>query len=92
MIDEAPEPNESTLIYHKSTWVRAKYAGMFSSEIELGDEISRRQRLGYIAEPFGQEEFEILSPRAARVIGLNYAPVVHKGDALMHIAYESKEI
>jgi len=92
MIDSAPEPSEPATIYHKSTWIRAKYAGLFNSEIELGDEIKRRQKLGHIAEPFGHEEFEIFSPRAARVIGLNYAPVMHKGDALMHIAYESKEI
>ena len=92
MIDYAPELTEPTVIYHKSTWIRAKFAGMFSAEIELGEEITKRQKLGYIAEPFGHEEFEVLSPRAARVIGLNYSPVVHKGDALMHIAYESKEI
>ncbi len=88
MIDEAPEQNEPSEIYLKSDWLRAKYAGLFVSIAELGQDIKRKEKLGHIAEPFGHEEFEIFSTRSARIIGLNYSPVVHKGDALMHIAYD----
>ncbi len=91
MIEEAPLPNEETVIYLKSDWLRAKYAGMFSSYVELGQEISHKQKIGHIAEPFGHEEFEIFATRNARVIGVNNAPVVHKGDALIHYAYEIKK-
>src|SRR5690606_38554962 len=39
MIDVAPEPKEETKIYLKSDWLRAKYAGLFSSTVKLGEEI-----------------------------------------------------
>lgn len=90
MIEEAPEPNEETKIYLKSDWLRAKYAGLFSTNLILGQEIKSKQKLGLIAEPFGHEEFEIFGTRNARVIGLNNAPVVHKGDALLHYAFNIK--
>lgn len=91
MINEAPEPNEETIIYLKSDWLRAKYAGLFSSNVEIGDEIKIKQKIGYIAEPFGHEEFEVIATRNARVIGVNNSPVVHKGDALIHFAYDVKK-
>lgn len=86
MIDSAPEPNETT-IYHKSTWVRARYAGLFQQKMELGEEVNKRQVLGHISDPFGNEWFKVVSPQTGRIIAINNAPVVHKGDALLHIGY-----
>lgn len=89
MIDSAPEPNKYE-VFQKTTWVRAKYAGLFSSKVELGDNVKKRQVLGHINDPFGQEWFKSISPQNGRVIGLNYTPVVHKGDAIIHLAYNLK--
>lgn len=86
MREDAPEPND-TDIYQKSTWVRARYAGLFQQKMELGDEVNKRQVLGHISDPFGREWFKVVSPQSGRIIALNNAPVVHKGDALLHIAY-----
>lgn len=86
MREEAPEANEPD-VYQKSTWVRARYAGLFQQKIQLGDHVKKRQVLGHISDPFGHEWFKIISPQTGRIIGLNNAPVVHKGDALLHIAY-----
>lgn len=85
MLKEAPKSIE-TNIYNKSYWSRATYAGLFYPKIQLGNEIKKNQILGHITDPFGQETFKIKSRRTGRVIGLNYNPVVHKGDALLHIA------
>lgn len=85
MRSKAPEENE-TEIFQKSAWVRARYAGLFQPLIQLGDTIKKRQHIGKITDPFGFESFKIISPNDGRVIGLNYSPVVHKGDAIMHIA------
>lgn len=85
---DAPKPIRETEIYRKTTWVRAKYAGLFRPKIELGDQVKQRQTLGYITDPYGNEQFKFVCPHEGRVIGLNYAPVVHKGDALLHLAYE----
>jgi predicted deacylase len=86
MRDSAPEAND-TDIYQKSTWVRARYAGLFQQKMELGEEVNKRQVLGHISDPFGKEWFKVVSPRNGRIIALNNAPVVHKGDALLHLAY-----
>ncbi len=87
MKNEAPEPN-STETYSKSSWVRARYAGLFQSKVKLGDKVKSKQVLGHITDPYGNEWYKAVSPNSGRVIGLNYAPVVHKGDALMHLAYK----
>ncbi len=81
-----------TEIYGKSSWVRANYAGLFHPKIELGDIIKKNQLLGRITDPFGNEIFNIKSRHIGRVIGLNYNPVVHKGDAILHIATHLQEI
>jgi len=88
MKEEAPEADHDTEIYKKTTWVRAKYAGLFNPKIELGDKVEKQQILGHITDPYGNERFKSVCPNSGRVIGLNYAPVVHKGDALLHLAYE----
>lgn len=88
MKEEAPEPNHKTEIYRKSTWVRAKYAGLFKPKIELGEKVKKRQVLGHITDPYGNERFKSICPHEGRIISLNYAPVVHKGDALLHLAYD----
>ena len=89
MIESAPEPNE-TEVYYKSTWVRAKYAGLFQSRVRIGDHVKKRQVLGYVTDPFGRERFKTICTQTGRVIGLNNSPVVHKGDALIHIAYNKQ--
>lgn len=88
MKKDAPKPDYETEIYPKSTWVRAKYAGLFQAKIKLGEKVGQRQVLGHITDPYGNERFKSVCPYDGRVIGLNYAPVVHKGDALLHLAYK----
>lgn len=87
MKEKAPGAGHETEIYHSSSWVRAKYAGLFQAKIELGEEVSKKQILGHVTDPYGNERFKSICPQDGRIIGLNYAPVVHKGDALLHIAY-----
>lgn len=91
MKSRAPEGHGSE-IYHKSGWLRARYAGLFTAEIETGTVVKKGQKLGRITDPFGYEVFRVIASRAGRVIGLNNSPVVHKGDALLHIAYEHEEM
>ncbi len=88
MKEGAPQPIQETKTYRKTTWVRAKYAGLFRPQIELGDKVKKRQVLGHVNDPYGNEQFKFTCPHDGQVIGLNYAPVVHKGDALLHLAYE----
>jgi len=87
---EAPEQSDRSRILMKSTWLRARRPGLFHAEVELGDGIKKNQKVGFISDPFGEENFPVKASRSGYVIGLNNAPVVHKGDALMHIGYQEK--
>ncbi len=87
MIDKIITKQEhKTEVYSNSVWARAPLAGLFTPKIELGDIIKKRQLLGAITDPFGIESDKVKSRHDGRVIGLNYSPIVHKGDAIMHIA------
>lgn len=85
MIKEAPKPHSSE-IYENSGWIRASFAGLYHSKIKLGDVIEKGKNLGTITDPFGNEKKILKSKYEGRVIGFNNCPVVHKGDALLHIA------
>ena len=86
MIDEAPVSNP-TLIKRKSTWIRAKNAGLFLPEFKLGSNVEKKQILGYINDPFGDRKTKVVFSGSGVIIGQNNNPIVHKGDALIHIAY-----
>ncbi len=86
MRNNSQEPLMKTSIYEKSSWLRANYAGIFNPKIKLGDTVKPRQIIGRITDPYGNESFKVINRNAGRVIGLNYSPVVHKGDAVLHIA------
>ncbi len=77
---------EKPQIFNKSSWVRAASAGMFHSGLSLGERVAKKDILGFISDPYGKERITIKSPRAGFLMGINKASVVHKGDALVHIA------
>jgi predicted deacylase len=73
-------------IARSSTWVRATASGILSSKVPLGAKVSTGSKLGEIADPFGEHETEVLCPESGVVIGRLNLPLVHKGDALFHVA------
>ncbi|MDH5379902.1 MAG: succinylglutamate desuccinylase/aspartoacylase family protein [Cyclobacteriaceae bacterium] len=85
MIDDAPHPLVKNTIIRNSSWVRAKVSGMFTSSVESGQQVKRNQLLGYITDTFGDYKKPVKSPAAGYVIGLNNNPLVHQGDAIMHL-------
>lgn len=86
MISEAPEPNNSK-VFNNSTWIRTKNAGLFIPKADLGEELNKRQVLGLIKDPYGELNSRVIAPHDGMIIGLNNCPVVNKGDALLHYAY-----
>jgi predicted deacylase len=79
------EPAKLPVLCLKTSWVRAKVAGLFHSQITLGEYIQKDQIIGSIADPYGRMSVRIKAPRAGYVIGLNRMPVVNQGDALLHL-------
>ncbi|MDX1671955.1 MAG: succinylglutamate desuccinylase/aspartoacylase family protein [Balneolaceae bacterium] len=90
MRSEAPAGSEPE-VYQKTTWIRARYSGLFLPKVLLGEHVDKQQLLGVITDPFGRESFRTLSTKKGRVIGINNAPVVNKGDALLHIAFQPND-
>tara|TARA_R110000868_G_scaffold304437_27_gene565495 strand:+ start:5746 stop:6687 length:942 start_codon:yes stop_codon:yes gene_type:complete len=86
MRSEAPTSLETKTL-RKSSWVRAKNAGLFSPDFELGSEIKKKETLGYINDPFGGRKTKVVFSEDGVIIGQNNNPIVHKGDALIHIAF-----
>ncbi|MHA7099109.1 succinylglutamate desuccinylase/aspartoacylase family protein [Roseivirga pacifica] len=85
MRERAPVADRKPITVKNSSWVRAKNSGIFHTLIAYGDEVHKNQIVGYISDPFGASKSRIKSPANGYVIGLNHNPIVHQGDAIMHI-------
>lgn len=89
MIDWAPDPKEANIVIWSSSWVRAKTAGLFQSNVKLGDKVAKHQWVGTITDPFGDFKEKLKCTQPGYVIGLNNNPVINAGDALMHIGIDN---
>jgi predicted deacylase len=69
-----------------TAWVRAPESGVFRSASPLGAYLYAGQRMGLVADPFGDGELEVRAPYDGLVIGRSRLPIVHQGDALFHLA------
>ena len=70
--------------------VRARRSGVLRLQVELGDHVERKQTLGVIGDTFGDRVSTIRAPFGGVVLGVARHPLVHRGDAVVHVAaYES---
>jgi hypothetical protein len=76
---------EAPVEINKTTWVRARRSGIFRAEIELGQRVSKKDRLGLIADAMGENQIVVKSSQAGLVIGLTKNPLVNQGDAIVHV-------
>jgi hypothetical protein len=74
------------IVAKSTSWVRAPASGILRTQIPLGGKIAAKQKIGEIADPFDEHESAGISPVAGIVIGRMDLPLVHNGDALIHIA------
>lgn len=74
------------LVARSNTWIRAPISGILRTNVPLGGQISQGAKIGEIADPFGEDEANVLSPVSGIVIGRINIPLVHQGDALFHMA------
>ncbi len=88
MLNGEPPPPENTLLFRKTTWVRAPRAGMFLWYKCSGHRTYKGEVLGVINDPYGEGTVKVTAPRDGYLVGHNNAPVVSQGDALFHMGYE----
>ncbi len=87
MLDDCAPALEQTITCLKSSWVRAKNAGLWRCDVKLGSYVKKNQLIGSITDPYGQMEVQLKAPAVGYVIGLNNMPVINQGDALLHMAF-----
>ena len=78
----APEVAES----RRSGWVRSRGTGLLHLEIDLGQPVGKGDRLGGLFDGFGKRVRLVHADRDGLVIGHTTAPVVNRGDAVVHLA------
>jgi len=80
-------PKSEPMLADSTSWVRAPVSGILQMEAPLGARVVKNARIGIIADPFGDQEEVIHSPVSGMVIGRLDLPLVHRGDAVIHIAH-----
>jgi uncharacterized protein len=86
-IPRQARPKTEPMIADSTSWVRAPVSGILQMEAPLGARVIKNARIGIIADPFGNQEEVIHSPVSGMVIGRLDLPLVHRGDAVIHIAH-----
>jgi len=89
--DQEPETPYTTLVSRSSSWVRARASGILQLDVELGDLVEEGRRLGGISDTLGRRIRLVHADRAGIVVGLNRAPLVNVGDAVVHVAAVNEE-
>ena len=70
----------------RTSWVRAPEGGIFRATKSSGALVEKDEPVGYLTDPFGDDDVAVLSPLTGIIIGRSNLPVVNQGDALVHVA------
>jgi uncharacterized protein len=84
-VEPVPAPRRTRLVRH-TTWVRARRTGILRTRVQAGQKVDRGEVLGVIADAVGGSATVMHAPLAGLVIGHTQHPLVHRGDALFHLA------
>jgi len=82
----ALEPAAKPYVARTRKWVRANMGGLFHRGVELGERVGKGQILGSITDVFGDRKSPVRAAIDGMVIGCTTNPLVHRGDALVHLA------
>ena len=80
------EKAQKPWIANSSVWVRAPQSGILRLTVPLGGIVAPGDVLGHVADPFGDAERTITSDCSGVLIGITRLPLVHEGEALLHVA------
>lgn len=83
-----PQTEQKPVVITSSKWIRAKYSGLFRSNVSAGQKVEKNKKLGSISDPFGFFEKDFKNTQEGYVLSSNHSPIVNQGDALFHIGFE----
>jgi predicted deacylase len=81
-----PSPSVPPAESRSTKWVRAPKGGIFRLETFLGARVDSSDRLGVITDPAGRSPRDVLAGTSGLVMGHAVNPLVHQGDAIVHVA------
>ncbi|MBC6988159.1 succinylglutamate desuccinylase/aspartoacylase family protein [Hymenobacter sp. BT491] len=90
MAADAPAATQPNVVCMRHTWLRARFAGLFRSHVQVGQYLEKGEVYGSVADPYGEMAVRLESPVAGYIVGINHMPVVNQGDALLHIGMVSE--
>ncbi len=72
---------------HDEEWIVAHKGGILHVNVELGQAISKNEKIAIISDPFSADlEEEVKATKAGIVVGINMTPLIHEGLSLFKIA------
>lgn len=83
--DASVETDPGTHVVWRSSWVRARADGLLHLDVALGQTVRAGERIGALYNSFGRRLAHVSAELSGVVIGRAEAPLVHRGDALVHI-------
>lgn len=84
--DNVPGPAVSPRLAMTSRWIRAGRSGFCHLHTHLGAIVPGGERLATVTDSLGHKQLDILTRHPGIVVGLQQTGIVHRGDALVHIA------
>lgn len=79
--DQTVEP----IILERTSWMRAKFSGLFRSFVRNGAMIEEGQIIGSLTDPFGELHHDIICKQSCHIVAINHQAVVNQGDAIFHL-------
>jgi len=83
--NDLPEPTYPSRFIKSSSWIRARVSGLLQAKVVYGEYVKKNQIVGEITDPFGEFKMKLKSPSEGYIIGLQNNPILHQGDAIIHI-------
>jgi hypothetical protein len=80
------KPHVAPMRSSSSYWLRAPAGGLLRMVKTIGAHVESGEVLGFVSDPFGDAETEIVADEPGLMVGRTNLPVVNEGDGLFHIA------
>jgi predicted deacylase len=74
------------MVATESNWLRAPASGLFKASCRLGRPFAAGAILGNILDPRGMGKIPVRAEVSGVALGMNRQALVHRGDALIHVA------
>ena len=92
MIEGVAPPETPPVVCPSSSWVRTRRSGIALVQVELGERVRHGDELAVVHDSLGRRLSRARAPFAGVVIGRTEHPLVHQGDAIVHIARTADDV